>query len=256
MKIRQLMPQNTRALLIALAFTLSPQVSHAGIILEISRTMLQSDLGANATVETFGSLPIHFPIPSGVLSSQTNEAGITPGSIQPGVTYSIDVGSGAFFGTDSGAGFPDAPFLVVTQGGTLTVKFDQAVRGFGFDTNHGMGNLATVHIRTVGGGDQPFTVPVPVDQDVVGIAFEDSSDDITGATIVGNGTDGASVAIDNFTFGSTADIPEPSTLALASVGLFGFAFGGPCERALRRREFLRTGLFRGGRQPLVRSMPI
>src|SRR6058998_3991145 len=67
------------------------RVSYAGSITTFfDRADFDAAVG-NTTVEDFLD-GVHFPITSGVLNEFTNEAGIQPGDIQSGVTYSTPVG--------------------------------------------------------------------------------------------------------------------------------------------------------------------
>ena len=55
------------------------------------------------TVEDFGPTD-HRPITSSILDENTAEAGIVPGLIEVGLTFSTQIGSGFFFNIDSGDG--------------------------------------------------------------------------------------------------------------------------------------------------------
>jgi hypothetical protein len=72
------------------------------------RTSFNTAVAVPLTVEDFTS-SYHLPITTGVLNSSTNlvvsgGSPITPGLIQPGVTYSTPIGTGDFFNIDFGGG--------------------------------------------------------------------------------------------------------------------------------------------------------
>jgi hypothetical protein len=174
------------------------------------------------TIEDFTGSS-HFPISTGVLNSFTNlpGIGITPGLIQPGVTYStpVPVGSPNFFNIDTGYGY---------SGGWLnghapsdrevTINFDSSVSAFGFDKIFVLGTLYDfdVTIQFSSGPDQVFNNDVPVSLSFFG--WQSDAADIT-SVIVANNEGFFGFDFDNFTFGgSTPVVPEPSSLALLGIG--------------------------------------
>jgi len=223
-------------LAIALAITTSAS-AHAGAITAYGDlTSFNNAVGALAvTVEDFTS-GAHFPISSGILNSSTNEAGITPGMIQPGVTYSTTLpGSGNFFNIDAGGGFTGG-FLDTISGNNrvLTIAFNNAVQYFGFDSNSLVG--ANGMLMTIN-----FAAGSPFQQQVIPanggnmdfFGFGSDAADITSLTLSGSDPT-FSFAIDNFRFtaGSNSQngrVPEPATLALLGLGLAGLG-------AMRRRK--------------------
>lgn len=197
----------------------APLLAQAGSITTYSDlASFSSVLGATpTTVETFTD-DIHFPITSGVLNSMTNEAGITPGMIQPGVTYSTPISSGNFFNIDCCSA--TGPFLDSVSGGNpLTVTFDHNTQAFGFDSglyNYGM----DVTINFASGPAYHVSYSTIAAFEFFG--FISTSNDIQSVTI-GGGTGIFTYAVDNFRF--TTAVPEPETYAmlLAGMGLVGFA---------------------------------
>lgn len=192
-----------------------------------------SDLGAfeaavgatPMTLETFTD-SARFPITTGVLNSSTslwvsNGPAITPGTIQPGVTYSTPVGSDNFFNIDCCNGLR-GPFLdTVTGNGPLTVAFDHNTWAFGFNSgyfNNGLG----VTINFASGPAYSNTFSVGGD---AFYGFMSDAADIQ-SVVIGGSTNGFTFAIDDFRFTTAAPpIPEPDTYAmlLAGLGLLGFA---------------------------------
>jgi hypothetical protein len=186
----------------------------ASITVFTDRSAFEAATGAT-TVEDFTSGP-HFPITSGILNSSTNEVvavgtPIVPGTILPGVTYSTPVGTGNFFNIDLGGRF-DGGFLdTVTGPRVLTITFDAAQNGFGFDTNELMGAFTVV----INGADvENFSAVSSSTPTFFG--FESSSRNILTATIAGDSRF-VGFAIDNFTY----SIPEPSTWAMMLIGFAG-----------------------------------
>jgi hypothetical protein len=199
-------------------------IAKAGIVDYTDRSTFTTVTGAS-TIEDFGPTS-HFPITSGTLNSSTNEAGITPGLIKPGVTYSTPVGSGNFFNIDLGGGFTGG-FLDRRGAGILTITFDQAQSAFGFDATFLMGGfnvtinsdsqvLSNQNFNVVRGGTLAF------------FGFSDSTADIKSVTISNSGSAfvGVGFAIDNFTYGATvtSSVPEPSTWAMMILGFAGVGF--------------------------------
>ena len=140
-----------RSLLLAFATTL---------VVSVAPTPFAGDLAYGATITSYSSRAsfdaavgpttlenftdqAHFPILSGVLNQFTREAGLSPGDIEAGVTYSTPIGTGNFFNIDLGGGFTGG-FLdsVTSEGGDrpLNIAFDSPVAAFGFDTNQSMGD--------------------------------------------------------------------------------------------------------------------
>lgn len=190
------------------------------------RSTFSSAVGGPLTIEDFTQFA-HYPIRSGVLNASTNEAGITPGTIKSGVTYSTPIGLGNFFNIDAGGGYVGG-FLdgFSPSNRKVEVTFDSPTTAFGFDSG-GLGSLTIdVVIHFVSGPDQAFTLTYPSSKQFFG--FQSASADITGATINNNGGF-FGFDFDNFTFesnsGGASAVPEPAsmiTLAAGALGMLGF----------------------------------
>jgi len=210
----------TASLLLAAA---SSSPAFAGSITAYSdRATFTAAVGGSPTVETFGDVP-RFPIPTGVLNSSTNLAvdfgpPITPGLIQPGVTYSTPIGTGLFFNIDGGGGYTGGFLDSLSSGLPLTVIFDGPVSGFGFDTNGLMGSTFDLTINFLSGS--PY---FDLWQTPGFFGFTSSSQDIVSAVIVGRGGN-FGFDLDNFTYSDvgpgTTVVPLPAPLLLLATGLF------------------------------------
>jgi hypothetical protein len=212
------------------------RVAEAGGITDFTdRPTFNAAVGAPLTVEDFTDSD-HFPITTGILNSQTNlvvESGspITPGLIQPGVTYSTPIRSdapgGFFFNIDAGGGFAGG-FLdglgAPSPSTALTTTFDNPVNGFGFDTNTLMGTQFTITINFTSGPADVETLPI---NGASFFGFVSTATDIQSATLFGNSST-FTFGIDNFTFPTSAAnaVPEPSSAVLASLAtLTGLVYG-------------------------------
>jgi hypothetical protein len=168
---------------------------------------------APMTVEDFTSTS-HFPISTGILNSATNlpGIGITPGLIQPGVTYSVPVGSGSFFNIDGGAGFEGGFLDTITGATPLTITFDTSVGAFGFDTNTWMGSDFGITINFTSGPAYVNTFAIG-SADPVFFGFVSSESNIVSALFYN--TTAGNFGLDNFRF--TA-VPEPGAFWLLGAG--------------------------------------
>ena len=215
----------SRTLLVLVALLASPQL-FAGVITTFSdRPTFNATVGGALTVEDFTN-STHFPISSGVLNDATNEAGINPGDIESGVTYSTPVGSGNFFNIDGGGGY-STPFLDGLSSSTrdLTVAFDSDVAAFGFDSRQISGETnfdITIQFLSDPDFNGNFAIPNLASGALRFYGFQSSATDIQSVVISFN--DGFfGFSLDNFTFGGTpsTDVPEPTALALLGLGLAG-----------------------------------
>jgi hypothetical protein len=197
--------------------------ANAGVITTFSNRASFDAAVGSTTLEDF--LPsAHYPINSGVLNQFTNEAGINPGDIQPGVTYSTPVGSGVFFNIDAGGGYTGGMLDSIRSTGTrsLTVTFDAPLAAFGFDTNQLMGSSFDITINFSSDGPSSTSHAVANSLGMEFFGFQSDQSDITSAVIQGNSST-FNYILDNFSFGGIASqgVPEPATLALFGLGLLG-----------------------------------
>ncbi len=169
----------------------------------------------------------HFPISTGVLNSATNlpGIGITPGLIQAGVTYSapINTGTNNEFNIDSGGGFSGGfldTLLLGSGSRPITVTFDGPVRAFGFDTSNLGGSTKSIQINFSSGS--PFLASLDLSAGgLLFFGFESDAQDIESVVLAYNSPNPFGAILDNFAFTETglADVPEPSTLGLATAAL-------------------------------------
>ena len=209
---------------VAVVLTAYEQVQAGTITPYTDRSTFVAGVGSSLTVEDFTNTS-HLPISTGELSSSTNlpGIGITPGVIQPGVSYSTPVGTGNFFNIDLGSlysgGFLDG-FNPSTRDVTMT--FDSPVSAFGFDIGSQSGSSTfDVTIQFVSAPDQNFNNVYPAFIEFFG--WQSDSRDIS-SVVVGNNGGSYGFDFDNFTFdGDNVVVPEPTTATLVAVGLLAFA---------------------------------
>lgn len=201
-------------------------VFSANITTYSDRSTFDAAVGAT-TVEEFLSSS-HAPISSGILNEFTDEAGIRPGDIEPGVTYSTPVGSGLFFNIDAGGGFTggflDSVLQFEGDKRALTIDFTSPVVAFGFDTNDAMGR--DFDITMVFASGTPFADNFSVAQSstLEFFGFRSNLADIESVVIQGSSIEAGRMnyALDNFSFGGTA-VPVPAAVWLFGTGLLGLA---------------------------------
>ena len=165
----------------------------------------------------------HLQIASLSINSQTYlpDNNIYPGTLQPGVTYSIaQTGEGGsfIFNIDAGGGFTGGFLDTGTEAGPLKVTFDQPAYAFGFDTNSLTGSSFSITIMFSGDTSSysnSFTIPDTSGMSFFG--FQSNAANIVSFTF-GGGEESGKFAMDNFTF--TA-VPEPSTWLLMGFGFIG-----------------------------------
>lgn len=173
------------------------------ITVHTSRPSYDAANSAPQTIEDFTPTS-HFPIVSGVLNSLTTDAGLNPGEIEEGVTYSTPIGQGNFFNIDAGGGYSGG-FLdgFEPSDRDVTIVFHQSdpndlrsVNGFGFDFSGSLGaSTVDVTISFSSGPDQTFNVPY-----LSGFyGFTSDARDITGA-VVSNNDSFFGFDFDNFTY--------------------------------------------------------
>ncbi len=203
-------------------------------------------MGVPLYVEDFGNSTA-YPITTGILNSQTNFTPkngihITPGTILPGVTYSTPIGTGNFFNIDEGLYFTGAfldnssPSTSGNSHSALTVTFDNAVKGFGFDTSEFfMGSSFQITFQFASGSSSTQTVAVMSNTPQF-VGFISSATDIVSASLYGN-NDFHSFGIDNFTYSqSAAAVPEPSSIVSGGLACLIGALGAWRVRRGRSRE--------------------
>jgi len=170
------------------------------------RTTFDAAVGST-TLEDFTDT-FHFPISTGILNSATNLVvakgpPILPGDIQPGVTYSMPIGTQNFFNIDLGGNFVDG-FLDGVQFpefDPVTIAFDNPVAAFGFDMNKLMGGSFDITIQFTSGPDFVGNFPVTQSSSLEFVGFQSEQIDIETVIIQGDGMDGFDFAFDNFAFG-------------------------------------------------------
>lgn len=224
-----------------LATTLVAGAVHAGTITPYTdRTTFNTAVGPT-TLENFTDTT-HFPILSLTLNSFTNEAGITPGLIQPGVTYSTTVGvtpgEDDPFNIDAGYLYTGGLLDSRTRDGInrpLTITFTGPVTAFGFDTDGFYNSSYNLVINFASGPSFQTDLNPPNDLALHFYGFSSSAQDILSATLTTTtqgSTDG--FVIDNFAFtqpGTSAAVPEPSTWVLSTTALGLFAIWRRCHAA-------------------------
>ncbi len=170
------------------------------------RTAFDAAVGST-TLEDFTDT-FHFPISTGILNSATNlvvtfGSPILPGDIQPGVTYSMPIGTGQFFNIDAFGGFVGG-FLDGIKNpefDPVTIAFDNPVAAFGFDMNQLMGGSFDITIQFTSGPDFVANIPVTQSLSLEFVGFQSEQIDIETVIIQGDGTGGFDYAFDNFAFG-------------------------------------------------------
>ncbi|NOG55938.1 MAG: hypothetical protein HND57_16690 [Planctomycetes bacterium] len=173
------------------------------ITVHTDRVAYEAAAGVPQIVEDF-TPSSHFPLVSGVLNSLTTDAGLLPGDIEEGVTYSTPVGDGNFFNIDGGGGYAGG-FLdgFNPSDRDVTIVFHNSdpndlrtVNGFGFDLSGVLGATdldVTISFST--GPDQNFNVPYMA----TFYGFTSDQRDITGV-VVSNNNSFFGFDFDNFTY--------------------------------------------------------
>jgi len=167
------------------------------------RTAFDAAVGSTTLEDFTGTF--HFPISTGILNSNTNLPAINlfPGDIQPGVTYSMPIGTGFFFNIDAGGGFIGG-FLDGVRNpefNPVTITFDNPVAAFGFDTNQLMGQSFDITIQFTAGPDFVGNFPVTQNPSLEFFGFQSEQSDIVTVIIQSDGTSNFDYVFDNFAFG-------------------------------------------------------
>jgi len=222
----------TLLLILATVWTLSVE---AGTITQYTDRAIFDEAVGSTTLEDF--LPdAHFPITSGILNDQTNEAGIVPGDIQSGVTYSTPIGTGNFFNIDAGGGYAGGMLDRVSGFEDLTIDFVDDVAAFGFDTNSLMGSQFTYVINFADGSSDTGTLPVVGTTAMQFFGFQSSATDIEWLTIRGNSNSFAFI-LDNFAFGGGIAPPPAPAVPVPTLSTYGLLLAFFGILLLTRRRF-------------------
>ena len=192
---------------------LSPMAANADLIY----TDWASWTAATSSITTLDFEGMRPEFSSGIgLGTSTTIGGVT---FESGNMYVLSESyeeNGERFCLDTGdclLGF--RPGLTVLHGATTSLAFD--VRGYNeessiFSMLLSDGQIFDFAVANPVGGFWGITTDVPITSILIGTRSLEY------------------VAIDNFSFGTATSVPEPSTLALLSIGLFGMAV------ARRRRQ--------------------
>jgi hypothetical protein len=233
--------KNTAIIITVLFFAGFTAIASAGTITQYTdRATFDAAVGSTV-LEDFLS-ETHFPIPSGVLNDLTNEAGIVPGDIQSGVTYSTAIGPGNFFNIDAGGGFTGGMLDRLSTNEPLMIDFDAPTTAFGFDTNNLMGAGFTYNIQFTDGSSSSGSNLVVDNTSMQFFGFQSSATDIESVTI--QTTDfGSNFAfiIDNFAFTSNAGIVITiDATPVPTVSTYGLLFMILGVMVLTRRRFTKS----------------
>lgn len=226
----------TASFLIILA--LSASVAQAGTITKYSDFKNFDRATGSLTVEDFGPTS-HYPITSGVLDRNTTDAGIPAGLIEPGVTFSTQIGRWNFFNIDSGAyytgGFLDSKANSTVPNQILSVAFDTGRSAFGFVTGTHMSAFdITVDFSDGSSFNSSYAhSSLYADRSkFYYYGFTSNALDISSVTIDGTAGGYFDFSLDDFAFTDQppAPVPLPAALPMLLVALGGLGF------ASRRRK--------------------
>ncbi|MEQ9411198.1 MAG: PEP-CTERM sorting domain-containing protein [Fuerstiella sp.] len=205
---------------VACAGILNAGTTQAGVITD--RTALRTLLGGPGIIEDFESIGHPGTIWGGsVLNSETTQLG-GPGLVVPGVSF-ISQGNTIF----RGAGEAGAPSAEISGNGGLTyvVDFTVPVIAFGMDVREASDFPQAAEIQVFGPDDASLLGTIafdPIDRTPVFAGFHNPSGiGRVELTTIQRTSSGGAPSIDNLEFAAATAVPEPSSLALLSIGLSG-----------------------------------
>ncbi|MDX2192378.1 MAG: PEP-CTERM sorting domain-containing protein [Gemmatimonadales bacterium] len=214
-------------LLLGTGLVISAQPAVAQVTVWNDRPAFTASAGP-VTLETFGDRAI-FALPSSI-NANTNACGtltpgdcVTPGYLQPGITYSLPNGGPLLI--DAGGGFSgaflDAATPVYGSIPPLRLALWGSASFIGFDTNILAGTPLNVTVFFTGGSwSQEFAIANALDMQFLG--FSRAAGDITAIELESRNPAFFFAAVDNVTFnGGQTVVPEPSTVVLVGAGLLG-----------------------------------
>ncbi|MCC9599365.1 PEP-CTERM sorting domain-containing protein [Stieleria sp. JC731] len=228
--------KNFAALLIAIAFAVSANTSHAGISTFFgvdngaggafvpggnavtARSNFLSNLSGGVGTENFeslsGSVPLNLSFPG---STGSVTATIT-GSSSTGIRTAPTVGAFATSGTR---------FLrtsTSTTAGEFSVNFSSAIAAFGFyATDLGDSGGGNVILNLAGGGSETLTIPVTGlnSGNLLFYGFVSDTDTFTSISFQNTAGSGDVWGFDDMTVGDigqvTGAVPEPGSLAILAI---------------------------------------
>jgi hypothetical protein len=226
-RIQEAAALTKRSFIVFLAcFAAAPAAGAGTITIFFDRASFQA-AAPPQTVEDFTDT-FHYPISTGVLNSRTDlpEAGLFPGDIQPGATYSTELNQGNFFNIDAGRGYLGGFLDGFPAQREVKVVFHlddpglpRSIYGFGFD----IGSLGSadfdVKVTFADGSEQDFNFPYPGPPSFFG--FLSDAPDIA-SVVIGNNGIIFGFDFDNFTFDAVRGGCGPDLSGDGVLDLFDF----------------------------------